>query len=81
MTSVEIEEEQSWKWRGTKNLLMKLKEKSIKVYLKLNIEKTKNMASSPFPSWQIEGEKVEATADFIFSDSKSAADGDCSHEI
>ena len=64
-----------------KNLLMKVKEKSEKAGLKFNIQKTTIMATSPIPSWQIEGEKVEATADFIFSDSKIAADGDCSHEI
>ena len=60
---------------------MKVKEKSEKAGLKFNIQKTTIMATSPIPSWQIEGEKVEATADFIFSDSKIAADGDCSHEI
>ena len=64
-----------------KNLSMKVKEKSEKAGLKLNIQKTKIMETSPIPSWQIEGEKVEAMADFIFSDSKIAADGDCSHEI
>ena len=64
-----------------KNLLMKVKEKSEKAGLKFNIQKTKIMATSPIPSWQIEGGKVEAMADFIFSDSKVTADGDCSHEI
>ena len=64
-----------------KNLSMKVKEKSEKAGLKLNIQKTKIMEMSPIPSWQIEGEKVEAMTDFIFSDSKTAADGDCSHEI
>ena len=64
-----------------KRLLMKLKEKSEKVGLKLNIQKTKIMASSPITSWQIDGEIVEAVADFIFLGSKITADGDCSHEI
>ena len=64
-----------------KRLLMKVKEKSEKAGLKFNIQKTKIMATSPIPSWQIEGGKVEAMADFIFSDSKVTADGDCSHEI
>ena len=64
-----------------KRLLMKLKEKSEKVGLKLNIQKTKIMASSPITSWQIDGETVEAVADFIFLGSKITADGDCSHEI
>ena len=61
-----------------KSLLMKVKEESEKVALKLNIQKTKIMASSPITSWQIDGETV---ADFIFLGSKIAADGDCSHEI
>ena len=61
-----------------KNLLMKVKEESEKVGLKLNIQKTKVMASSPITSWQIDGEKM---ADFIFLGSKITADGDCSHEI
>ena len=60
---------------------MKVKEESEKVGLKLNIQKTKTMASSPITSWQIEGEKVEAVTDFIFLCSKITADGDCSHEI
>ena len=64
-----------------KSLLMKLKEKSEKVGLKLNIQKTKIMASSPITSWQIDGETVEAVADFIFLGSKITADGDCSNEI
>ena len=63
-----------------KSLLMKVKEKSEKVGLKLNIEKTKIMASSPITSWQINGETVEIVADFIFLGSKITADGDCSHE-
>ena len=64
-----------------KNLLMKLKEESEKVGLKPNIQKTKIMASSPFTSWQIDGEIEETVADFILGDSKITADGDCSHEI
>ena len=64
-----------------KHLLMKVKEESEKVGLKLNIQKTKIMASSPFTSWQIDGETVETVADFTFGGSKIIADGDCSHEI
>ena len=64
-----------------KNLLMKVKEESEKVGLKLNIQKTKIMASSPITSWEINGEIVETEADFIFLGSKITADGDCSHEI
>ena len=64
-----------------KNLLMKVKEESEKVGLKLNIHKTKIMASSPITSWQIDGETVETVADFIFLGSNITADGDCSHEI
>ena len=64
-----------------KSLLMKVKEESEKVGLKLNIQKTKIMASSPITSWQIDGETVETVADFIFLGSKITADGDCSHEI
>ena len=60
---------------------MKVKEESEKVDLKLNIQKTKNMASGPITSWQIDGETVETVADFIFLGSKITADGDCSHEI
>ena len=60
---------------------MKMKEESEKVGLKLNIQKTKIMASSPIPSWQIDGEKVETASDFILGGSKITADGDCSHEI
>ena len=63
-----------------KSLLMKVKEESEKVGLKLNIQKTKIMASGPIISWLIDGETVEAEADFIFLDSKITADGDCSHE-
>ena len=64
-----------------KNLLMRVKEESEKAGLKLNIQKTKIMASSPITSWQIEGGKVEAVTDFIFLGSKIIARGDCSHEI
>ena len=64
-----------------KSLLMKVKEESEKVGLKLNIQKTKIMASSPITSWKIDGEIVETVADFIFLGSKITADGDCSHEI
>ena len=64
-----------------KNLLMKVKEESEKVGLKLNIQKTKIMASSPNTSWQIDGETVETMADFIFLGSKITADGDYSHKI
>ena len=66
---------------GLKSLLMKVKEESEKVGSKLNIQKTKIMASSPITSWQIDGETVETVADFIFLDSKITSDGDCSHEI
>ena len=64
-----------------KSLLMKVKEESEKVGLKLNIQKTKIMTSSSIASWQIDGETVEAVTDFIFLGSKITADGDCSHEI
>ena len=64
-----------------KSLLMKVKVESQKVGLKLIIQKTKIMASSPITSWQIDGETVETVADFIFLGSKITADGDCSHEI
>ena len=64
-----------------KSLLMKVKEESEKVGLKLNILKTKIMASAPITSWQIDRETVETVADFIFLGSKITADGDCSHEI
>ena len=64
-----------------KNLLMKVKEESEKVGLKLNIQKTKIMASGPITSWQIDGEAVETVTDFILGGSKITADGDCSHEI
>ena len=63
-----------------KSLLMKVKEESEKVGLKLNIQKTKILASSPITSWQIDGERVETVSDFIFLGSKITADGDCSHE-
>ena len=64
-----------------KSLLMKVEEESEKVGLKLNIQKTKIMASSPITSWEIDGETVETVSDFIFLGSKNTADGDCSHEI
>ena len=64
-----------------KSLLMKVKEVSEKVGLKLNIQKTKIMASGPITSWQIDGETVETVADYILGGSKITADGDCSHEI
>ena len=64
-----------------KNLLMKVKEESEKVGLKLNIQKTKIMASGPITSWQIDGETMETVTDFIFLGSKITADGDCSCEI
>ena len=63
------------------SLLMGVKEESERAGLRINIQKTKTMASSPIISWQIEGEKVEAVTDFIFLGSKITADGDCSHEI
>ena len=64
-----------------KSLLMKVKEESAKVGLKLNIQKMKIMASGPISSWEIDGETMETVTDFIFLDSKIAADGDCSHKI
>ena len=64
-----------------KSLLMKVKEESEKVGLKLNIQKTKIMASSPITSWQIDGETMETVTDFILGGYKITADGDCSHEI
>ena len=64
-----------------KSLLMKVKEESEKVGIKLNIQKTKIMASGPITSWQIDGETVETVKDFISGGSKITADGDCSHEI
>ena len=64
-----------------KSLLMKVKEESEKVGLKLNVQKTKIMASGPITSWEIDGETVETVRDFIFLGSKITADGDCSHEI
>ena len=63
------------------SLLMKVKEESEKTGLKLNIQKTKIMASGPITSWEIDGETVETVSDFIFGGSKITADGDCSHEI
>ena len=64
-----------------KSLLMRVKKESERAGLKLNIKKTKIMASSPITSWKIEGEKVEAVTDFLFLGSKITVDGDCSHEI
>ena len=64
-----------------KSLVMKVKEESEKIGLKLNIQKTKIMASDPITSWEIDGETVETVSDFIFGGSKITADGDCSHEI
>ena len=64
-----------------KSLLIKVKEESEKVGFKLNIQKTKSMASGPITSWEIDGEMMETVADFIFGGSKITADGDCSHEI
>ena len=64
-----------------KSLLMKVKEESEQVGLKLNIQKTKIMASDPITSWDIDGETVETMSDFIFLSSKITADGDCSHEM
>ena len=64
-----------------KSLLMKVKEENEKIGLKLNIQKTKIMASAPITSWQIDGETMETARDFIFLGSKITADGDCSHEI
>ena len=66
---------------GLKGLLMKVKEESKNVALKLNIQKTKIMASGPITSWQIDGETMETVVDFIFLGSKITANGDCSHEI
>jgi len=69
------------KSKELKSLLMKVKEESEKVGLKLNIQKTKIVASSPITSWQIDGETMETMTDFIFLGSKITADGDCSHEV
>ena len=70
-----------WQKEELKSLLMKVKEESEKAGLKLNIQKTKIMASGPITSWQIDGQTVKTVSDFIFMGSKSTADGDCSHEI
>ena len=64
-----------------KSLLMRVKEESERAGLRLNIKKSKIMASSPIPAWQIEGEKVEVVTDFLILGSEITADGDCSHEI
>ena len=69
------------KSKELKSLLMKVKEESEKVDLKLNIQKTKIIASGPISSWEIDGETVDRVSDFIFLGSKITADGDCSHEI
>ena len=76
MTPVMVEREEE-----LKSLLVKVKEESEKVGLKLNIQKTKIMASGPITSWEIDGETVETMSDFIFLGSKITADGDCSREI
>ena len=68
-------------WRGINSFLMRVKEDSEKDGLKLNIQKTKLMASSPITSWQVEQEKVEAVTDFISLGSRITVDSDCSHEI
>ena len=70
-----------WQKEELNSLLMKVKEESKKVGLKLNIQKTKIMASGPITSWEIDGETVETVTDFIWGGSKITADGDCSHEI
>ena len=75
-TTIMVESEEE-----LKSLFMNVKEESEKVGLKLNIQKTKIMASGPITSWEIDGETVETVADFIFLSSKITADGDCSHEI
>ena len=75
-TTIMVESEE-----GLKSLLMKVKEESEKVGLKLNIQKMKIMASGPNISWQIDGETIETVRDFISLGSKTAVDGDCSHEI
>ena len=68
-------------WQELKSLLIKVNKESEQVGLKLNIQKTRIMASGPITSWQIDGETVKTVTDFIFLDSKTTADGDCSHEI
>ena len=75
-TTLVAESEEEWK-----SLLMKVKEESEKVGLKLNIQKTKIMASLPITSWEIDGETVETASDFIFLGSQITVDGDCSHEV
>ena len=67
--------------KAKKNLIMKVKKESEKVLLKLNVQKTKIMASSPITSWQVDGKTMETVRDFIWGSSKITADGDCSHEI
>ena len=68
-------------WQKVKSLLMKVKEESEKVGLKLNVQKTKIMGSDPITSWQVDGETVETVSDFIFWGSKITAGSDCSHEV
>ena len=68
-------------WQKAKSLLMKVKEESKKASLKLNIQKTKIMASGPITSWQIDGETMETVTNFLFLGSKITSDGDCCHEI
>ena len=70
-----------WQKEELKSILMKVKEESEKVGLKLNIQKTKIMASGPITSWQNDGETMETVTDFIFGGSKITSDGDCCHEI
>ena len=70
-----------WQQREQNSLLMNVKEESEKISLKLNIQKTKIMASGPITSWQIDGQTVETVSDFIFGGSKITADGDCTHDI
>ena len=70
-----------WQKEELKTLLMKVKKENEKVGLKLNIQKTKIMASGPITSWEIDGETVKTVSDLIFGGSKITADGDCSHEI
>ena len=74
-------EERAEREEELKSLLMKVKKESEKVGLKLNIQKTKIMASGPITSWQIDGEKLETVTDLIFLGSKITVDGDCSHKI
>ena len=81
ITDMQMTSRLGQKAKKLKSLLMKVKEESEKVGLKLNIQKTKIIASSPITSWQIDGETMKTVRDFIFGGSKITADGDCSHEI